>query len=98
MPVLHSKQVFIMIHDHVAPHILSYFNAAPMHHGPTVALGQQGKGQLYVSAMSRVLDFWSQSFVITNYYEYMFLPMCPPCCWITCLILEGIESTRRRQV
>ena len=37
MPVLHSKHVFIKIHDHVAPHILSYFNAAPMHHGPTAS-------------------------------------------------------------
>ena len=66
MPVLHSKHVFIMIHDHVAPHILSYFNVAPVHHGPTVALCEQSKGQLYVSVMSRVLDFRSQSFVITN--------------------------------
>lgn len=37
MHVLLIKHVFIIIHDHVAPHIPSYFNAAPMHHGHTAS-------------------------------------------------------------
>ncbi len=40
MHVLHIKPFFIIFNDHVAPRIPSYFNAAPMHHSPTVALSQ----------------------------------------------------------